>query len=346
MSSRLVQRLGVKLPVIQAPMYNAATPALVAAVAKHGALGSYGAGYTPPDVLRATLTDIVNVVPDKNFNVNLFVDAAPQKDSKEAWDAFEEILTPVRHQLGLDTTPRPFPTSPGKCVLEQQVQVLLDIRPRVVSFCFGVLDPKLIKSCQDFAIVLGTATTVEEAIALEAAGVDGIIAQGSESGGHRGTFLPVVNNADALIGSMSLIPQICDAVQVPVIAAGGIMDRRHMLAAFALGAEMVQVGTAFLTTPECALPPQRKQAIVAAKSSVASTVTRGLTGRHARMLRNPLVDALHPHEEEAASSLLQRQRMADIFKLHDPSYSAMLAGQSHRYCQLQDTVAAVLSRFE
>ncbi|KDO17004.1 hypothetical protein SPRG_15627 [Saprolegnia parasitica CBS 223.65] len=126
---------------------------------------------------------------------------------------------------------------------------------------------------------------------------------------------------------------------------GGFWDRRHMLAAFALGADMVQVGTAFLTTPESGLPPPRKAAITAATSSTASVVTRGLTGRPARMLRNELVDRLAPHEVDAASSALQRQRMADIFRTHDTRYSVLLAGQGHAYCRLDDTVATVLARF-
>ncbi|EQC42496.1 hypothetical protein SDRG_00229 [Saprolegnia diclina VS20] len=343
-TTKLMQRLGLQLPVIQAPMYNVSTPALVAAVHRHGALGSYGAGYKAPDALRAALADITALVPDKNFNVNVFVDAAPSTpESKTGWDAYESLLQPVRAELGLDTTPRPFPQAAIPSVLEDQMQVILDVQPRVVSFCFGVLDPALVRACQKFAIVLGTATTVEEAIALEAAGVDAIIAQGSEAGGHRSSFLG--DSTGSMLGSMALIPQICDAVKVPVIAAGGISDRRHMLAAFALGADMVQVGTAFLTTPESGLPPQRKEAITAATSSTASVVTRGLTGRPARMLRNELVDRLVPHEVDAASSALQRQRMADIFGTHDPRYSALLAGQGHAYCRLNDTVATVLARF-
>ncbi|OQR96504.1 2-nitropropane dioxygenase [Achlya hypogyna] len=342
-TKKLWQRLGLQLPVIQAPMYNVSTPALVAAVAAEGALGSYGAGYSAPDKLRAALTEITAMVPGKNFNVNVFVDSPSVPESSRGWDSYERLLAPVREELGLDPTPQPYPTTAIPSVLDAQLQVILDIRPRVVSFCFGVLDPAMVRACQEFATVLGTATTVEEALALEAAGVDGIIAQGSEAGGHRGSFL--ADSTSTMIGSMALIPQICDAVRVPVIAAGGIADRRHMRAALALGADMVQLGTAFLTTPESDLPPARKRAIVAATSSTASIVTRGLTGRPARMLRNELVAALQPHEADAASSVLQRRRMADIFRLHDPRFSAMLAGQSHRFCTDGDSVKAVLARF-
>ncbi|KAF0709379.1 Aste57867_5969 [Aphanomyces stellatus] len=362
----LVHTLGLRLPIIQAPMYGVSTPSLVAKVAKYGALGSFGAGVLPPDVLRQSLDNLVRLVPDKRFNVNLFVESTHPSSSFDTdanWHAFEELLAPVRAAVGVDPTPRAVDRTPAPSssyLLDAHVALVQEFRPSVVSFCFGVLDRAVIRECQAFAHVIGTATSVEEAIALEEAGVDAIVAQGrvvlcrsrrltllfsvgGEAGGHRGTFLELSAN-DAQIGTLVLVPQICDAVRVPVIAAGGITDARHVTAALALGADAVQVGSAFVGTPESAASPAWKASLGTHHASTATTVTRGLTGRHARMLRNDLVDRLQPHEAWAASSPRQRRRMADIIQQKDGRFSALLVGQGHRACENGASVHDVLAR--
>ncbi|KAH9074542.1 hypothetical protein Ae201684P_022349 [Aphanomyces euteiches] len=340
--TKLWQALGLRVSIIQAPMAGVSTPDLVAKVAANGALGSFSAGVLSPGEVRANLDELVRLVPDKRFNVNLFVETAPNvEDTIAQWNAYEKLLGPVRSELHLDPRPQSFPDEKYQYTLDANLALVQEYRPSVVSFCFGVLDRAVVRDLQAFAFVVGTATSVEEGIILAEAGVDAIVAQ-AEAGGHRSSFLHPAK--EALIGSMSLIPQLCDAVKVPIIAAGGITDHRHVQAALALGAEAVQVGSAFIATPESNASPAWKAAMGPSHSSTSSVVTRGLTGRHARMLRNDLVDLVLPQEECAASSGIQRRRMREIFAKKDGRYASLLAGQSHRLCHPETSVEDVLAR--
>ncbi|ETW04502.1 hypothetical protein, variant [Aphanomyces invadans] len=337
----LRQLLGLRTSVIQAPMFGVSTPALVAEVVKHGALGSYGAGVSPPTIVRKDLEEIARLVPDKRFNLNVFVESASssrtsEHDSAANWNTYDRLLEPVRAALQLGMPSGSVPEPPAS-FLDDHLALAQEFRPAVVSFCFGVLDGAVVRDLQAFALVVGTATSVEEAAMLADAGVDAIVAQGSEAGGHRGGFIATRHPTDALIGSMALIPQICDAVgrsRIPVIAAGGISDARHVQAAIALGADAVQVGTAFVGTPESGASREWKLSLgPRVHPSTGTTVTRGLTGRPARMLRNKLVDALQPHEALAASSPWQRQRMRDIFQRKNAEYMGLLAGGAGTSCR-------------
>jgi nitronate monooxygenase len=261
----LASRLGLRLPIIQAPMAGGpSTPELAAAVSNAGGLGSIAGAMLPPDDLRAMIRE-VRAATAAPFAVNLFAPLpAPTSRGVEQWSDVTGVARPA----------------PPALRFEDQLAVLGDERVPVFSFTFGI--PAL--SGFD-GLTMGTATTVAEAVALERAGVDVVVAQGYEAGGHRGTFLGPVDRS--LIGMFVLVPLVVDAVSVPVVAAGGIMDGRAIAAALALGAQAVQVGTAFLNCPEAGTNPAHRRAL-----GEETTVTRVLTGRHARAVHTPLVDRL------------------------------------------------------
>jgi nitronate monooxygenase len=264
----LARRLGLRVPIIQAPMAGGiSTPRLAAAVANAGGLGSIAGAMLTPDAIRAAVTEF-RAASDGPLAVNLF---APLPRPTTARVAQWAALTGV-------TPPADFPAAPA---FADQLAAVVGERVAVFSFTFGI--PPL--DGVD-AFTIGTATTVEEAVALERAGVDAVMAQGYEAGGHRGTFLAPVERS--LVGTLALVPQMVDAVSVPVIASGGIMDGRGVAAALALGAQAVQLGTCFIRCPESGAAGAHKQALAGAET----TVTEVLTGRHARAVRTPLVDRL------------------------------------------------------
>jgi nitronate monooxygenase len=281
-STRATELLGIRYPIVQAPMAGPTTPELVAAVSEAGGLGSVGAARTDPDELRSTIRRIRDLT-DRPFGVNLF-----------AWPPFDAGADPARALAGLAplyeevgaAAPAEVraPFDPAT-LLQQQLAVVVEERVPVFSFTFGI--PPLDDVRAAGAVIAGTATSPAEAVALERAGVDLVVAQGSEAGGHRGTFLHGFD--EGLIGSLALVPAVVDEVGVPVLAAGGIMDGRGVAAALALGAAGVQVGTAFLRTPESALGAVERGLLAGAESTV---VTDRVTGRPARGVRNALADRL------------------------------------------------------
>jgi nitronate monooxygenase len=264
--TRLTRRLGLRLPIVQAPMAGGcSTPELAAAVSAAGALGSLAGAMLHPDELRASIRQ-VRALTDAPFAVNLFAPLPrPSTRGMAEWAQLTGVTPPERSE------PPSF---------ADQLAVVVDERVPVFSFTFGV--PPL--DGVD-AMTIGTATTVAEAVELERAGVDAVVAQGYEAGGHRATFLGPVDRS--LVGTLALVPQVVDAVSVPVIASGGIMDGRGIAAALALGAEGVQLGTAFLCSAEAGTSAAHRQAL-----TNETTVTRVLTGRHARAVRTAAVDRL------------------------------------------------------
>jgi nitronate monooxygenase len=263
----LARRLRIRVPIIQAPMAGGlSTPALAAAVSNAGGLGSIAGAMLPPDRLADAIAE-VRALTGAPFAVNLFAPLpAPSTERVAEWSRATRVPVPDAPP----STPR----------FGDQLAVVLAERVPVFSFTFGV--PPL--TSMD-TVVIGTATTVDEAVELERAGVDAVVAQGFEAGGHRGTFLAPVDRS--LIGTLALVPQVVDAVSVPVIASGGIMDGRGVAAALALGAQAVQLGTAFLRTDEAGTTDTHRRAL-----AYATTVTRVLTGRYARAVRTDWVDAL------------------------------------------------------
>jgi nitronate monooxygenase len=290
-AQNLLQRLQFDHPIIQAPMAGGGdTPELVAAVSNAGGLGFIGGAYLTPQQIVET-GRAVRAKTSRAFGINLF---APHQraDSGASTDAAIERLAGYYAELGL---PAPSQSETPSYTFREQLVVALESEASAFSFTFGIFPADAMAAIRDRGMLsLGTATTVDEAIALEKAGVDAVIAQGSEAGGHRGTFSG--DFSAAMIGTISLVPQMVDAVSLPVIASGGIMDGRGIAAALALGASAVQLGTAFLTCDEAGIPQAYKNAIQQAHED-QTRVTRCFSGRPARGIVNRFMS-----EMEAAGS--------------------------------------------
>lgn len=280
MTSRLLDRLPLDHPIIQAPMAGGATTVeLVSEASKAGGLGSLGAAYMSPEQIEAAVTAIRQRT-DRPFAINLF---ATVPEAAFTGDARRMLALLARYhaQLGL---PPPVAPGPQPDPLPGQIEAVLRLRPAVFSFTFGRMPAAALTRCRELGILtVGTATTVREAVALQQDGVDAIVAQGAEAGGHRGTFLDDFEHS--LIGTMALVPQMADAVSVPVIASGGIMDGRGIAAALALGAAAAQMGTAFLATDEAGIGEAYK-AVLPASRPEQSRITRAFSGRPARGIVN------------------------------------------------------------
>jgi nitronate monooxygenase len=278
--TRLMQRLRLAYPIIQAPMAGGATTAeLVAAVCEAGALGFIGAAYlTPSDIIA--VSQEVRARTSRPFGINLFAPLDASDQPSDARPALN-LLAPFHAELGLP--PPALPTLIAES-FDAQLSAALESGASVFSFTFGLLPTNAIAAIKASGMFLiGTATTVDEARKLAAAGVDAVVAQGSEAGAHRGTF--AADFEAAMVGTIALVPQVVDAVAVPVIASGGIMDGRGIAAALALGASAVQMGTAFLTCDEAGIPAAHKAAILAADAH-DTRLTRAFSGRPARGIVN------------------------------------------------------------
>lgn len=279
--TRILDLLGIDVPIIQAPMAGATTAAMVIAANEAGALGSMPAATLSIEQLRAALTSI-RQASTRPINVNFFCHQPPAADEERdrRWKA---LLEPYYRELGADFEAQ-TPVSDRAPFNDAACQVVEAFRPEVVSFHFGLPEKSLLDRVKATgAKVLSSATTVEEAIWLEQHGCDAIIAMGIEAGGHRGMFLS--DDLNSQIGLMALVPQIVDAVTVPVIAAGGIGDARGIVAALALGASAVQIGTAYLFTPEATITASHHHALRNAQAS-ETALTNLFTGRPARGIIN------------------------------------------------------------
>lgn len=291
--SRLLDLFGVELPVIQAPMAGSTTPEMVIAVAEAGGLGSLASAQYNEAGLRAAL-DTVRAGTRRPINLNFFAHANPAEDParQAAWLA---RLSGYYAEAGLDPA---MPKTPsGRAPFDAtSATVVEDYRPEIVSFHFGLPAPELLERVKRTgARVIASATTVAEARWLAERGVDAVIAMGAEAGGHRGSFL--TDRMSEQVGTFALVPQIVDAVAVPVIAAGGIGDRRGVEAAFALGAAAVQVGTAYLFTPEAGISAIYRKALGMGERPTA--ITNLFTGRPARGIVNRAMAELGPLSELA-----------------------------------------------
>lgn len=287
------RRFQRRYPIVQGPFGGGLSSArLAAAVSEAGGLGSFGLQGMTPDRIRAVVAEI-RALTSEPFAVNLWVstaDARAEDVTSADYAAAAAVLAPWFDELGIEAPPFPPAADPA---FEDQVAALLEARPPIFSFIFGVPAPAILDRCRSLGIgTIGTATTVEEARAIDAAGVDAIVATGLEAGGHRPSFL---RSAEAsLMGTLALVPQAVDAVRAPIIAAGGIADGRGIAAALALGASAVQIGTAFLACDESNAHPTHRAALHAARQGGSTLLTRGFTGRLGRGLRNALAEALEP----------------------------------------------------
>lgn len=287
----LLERLGVELPIIQAPMAGSSTPEMVIAVSEAGGLGSLPSAQYDEAGLRAAL-DKVRAGTRRPINLNFFSHSNPADDPARQ-SAWLKRLAGYYVEAGLDPD-MPKPATGRTPFDATSAGVVEDYRPEVVSFHFGLPPAELLERVRRTgARILSSATTVAEARWLAERGVDAIIAMGAEAGGHRGSFL--IDQMSEQVGTLALVPQIVDAVSVPVIAAGGIADRRGVAAAFALGAAAVQVGTAYLFTPEAKISQGYRAAL--ATPERATAITNLFTGRPARGIVNRLMADLGPLSE-------------------------------------------------
>lgn len=285
--TRILDLLGIDVPIIQAPMAGATTPAMVIAANQAGALGSMPAAALSTEQLREALATI-RQGSTRPINVNFFCHQPPLVDD-ERDRQWKHLLEPYYRELGADFD-APTPVSNRAPFDDAACQVVEAFRPEVVSFHFGLPEKALLDRVKATgAKVLSSATTVEEAVWLEQQGCDAIIAMGLEAGGHRGIFLS--DDLNTQIGLMALVPQIVDAISVPVIAAGGIGDARGIVAAFALGASAVQMGTAYLFTPEANVSASHHYALRHAQAS-ETALTNLFTGRPARGIVNRVMREL------------------------------------------------------
>ncbi|MEO8008655.1 MAG: nitronate monooxygenase, partial [Betaproteobacteria bacterium] len=287
--TNLTELLGIELPIIQAPMAGAQASTMAIAVSNAGGLGSLPCAMLSADGLRKEL-EVVKAQTSKPFNVNFFCHAAPVVDA-ECESAWRAALTPYYKQYGID--PAGIPTGPGRTPFSAEfADVLEQDQPAVVSFHFGLPPAALLARVKTWrSKIFCSATTVEEALWLEAHGVDVVIAQGVEAGGHRGIFLS--GDLTTQIGTFALLPQVVRAVNVPVIAAGGIADAKGVAAVLALGAAGAQIGTAYLLCPEATITAVHRKAL---KSEAArhTALTNLFTGRPARGIMNKLMRELGP----------------------------------------------------
>ncbi len=284
MNQSLNQLLNIKYPLIQAPMAGVSTPALAAAVSEAGGLGSLGLASASLDQARSMIGEVQRLT-RKPVNINFFCHkpTVPDRAANQAWLAH---LHPMFEEFGatppadLQDIYRPFPG------YDDMLALVLETRPAVVSFHFGLPSADYIKALQNAGIVLmASATTPAEAKQIEAAGIDVLVAQGYEAGGHRGVFDP--ENGDAQYGTFALVHMLATQSSLPVVAAGGIMDGAAIKAALALGAAGVQCGTAFVLCPESAANGAYREALQSERA-YETRVTTTLSGRAARGLRNRL----------------------------------------------------------
>ena len=344
-----LERLGLRSPVIQAPMAGGGdTAALVAAVDEAGGLGFVGAAYLTDTQIAERALDIRSrtALP---FGINLFAPTPPPGPAPMTAEALARLV-PFHAELGLPAPERPSYAGDG---FDRQFAALLDSGAAYYSVTFGLPPADSVAAAKARGMrVLGTATTVAEAVALERAGVDAVIAQGSEAGGHRGSFIgdPAAN----LVGTMALVPQVADAVAVPVIASGGIMDGRGIAAALALGAAAVQMGTVFLTSDEAGIPVAHKAAILSARED-QTRLTRAFSGRPARGIVNRFMEVVEsPQAPDAVlpfplQNTLTRPLRTAAGKAGRAEFLSLWAGQGLRLAQRRpagELVAELLLRTE
>jgi nitronate monooxygenase len=290
----ITRRLGLEAPIVQGPFGSGLSAVdLVVAVSESGGLGSFGVHHLDGAGIRQVAGDI-RARTRRPFALNLWMPLGdsddPQLDDTR-WNAACELLRPYFLELGVPMPARPARFGPR---FEEQLETVLELKPPVFSFIFGVPAADVLESCRRNGIVtVGAATTPAEAKLLDDAGVDAIVATGFEAGGHRVSFL--MEPEDCLTGTLALIPQVVDIVKAPVIAAGGMADGRGIAAALKLGASAAQIGTAFLACEESNAAPLHRDKLFSTDAR-RTTLTRAFTGRLARSVHNGFIDAMRGKE--------------------------------------------------
>jgi nitronate monooxygenase len=354
---RLLDLFGVDHPIIQAPMPGITSPAMTIAVSEAGGLGSVAGATATPESLRQEL-QIVRQGTGRSFSTNFFVHKQPRHDAENE-ARWRRRLEGYYRELGVATDANVAGPARGP-FNEALCDVVLEFKPRVASFHFGLPEARLVKRLKDARIaIISSATTAAEARWLEQNGCDAVIAQGNEAGGHRGMFLSadIASDLARQAGTMALVPQVVDAVKVPVIAAGGIGDGRGIAAALALGAAGVQMGTAFLMTAESKITPLHRQALKEANDN-STALTNVFTGRPARSIVNRIIREVGPMSADAPDFPLAAGATQPLRSASEPKGSAefmpLWSGQAPTLARelpagaliakLVDEAAAVLAR--
>ncbi|MFC9708859.1 NAD(P)H-dependent flavin oxidoreductase [Paenibacillus sp. NPDC056933] len=330
LNSKLCESFNIRYPIVLAGMAGIASMIpLVTAVSNAGGLGTLGAAYMSPEELGNAIHEIKKRT-HAPFAINIFAHVGP--DQYMNFDAVNRELTPIRESLGVKQRTQDEIRTPNH--FEEQFDILLDEKVPIISTTFGLLSESHMQKAKSLGIkIISKVTTVEEAVQAEKRGCDVIVAQGSEAGGHRGTFDVSSQPSGANIGTMALVPQIVDHVHIPVLAAGGIMDGRGLVASLALGAQGVQMGTRFLTSVESGAHDVYKRALL--ESTEESTViTKAFSGRPARGIKNDFIQ----HWEESrikpltfpTQNTLTREIRNASARQNNPEYMALWAGQGTR----------------
>jgi nitronate monooxygenase len=338
LNNEVTKLINIKYPIIQAPMAGGITTSkLVAEVSNSGGLGMIGAGYMTPNQMREQIKEIKHLT-SRFVGINLFVPSEFNVTDNEI-NAAKQILQPIRNQLNLHHFDKfEIPTFTNVVeAFHEQIKIVLQEKIPVCSFTFGIPSKDVISEFKRNKIILiGTATTVREAIEIEKSGMDMVVVQGSEAGGHRGNFIN--GHQESLIGLMSLIPQVVDNVSIPVIAAGGIMDGRGLMASICLGAKGVQMGTAFLTCTESGAHSLHKEGILNANED-ETVLTRAFSGKWARGIKNKFIVEMQNQETSlpefpVQNTITQSIRKASTFQ-NNPDFMSLWSGQSPRLAKIQ-----------
>lgn len=344
-TSSFIRALGLELPIVQAPMAGGATtPELVAAVSNAGALGSFAASALTPQTIVARVSEI-RALTDRPFAINLFVQPTPVPDPAEVEQAWQR-LAPLHEELGIS------PELPHQWCqpFEAQLEAVLDVRPAVASFTFGILEAHQCERLHDAGIlVVGNVTHPQEAVAWQALGADAIVAQGAQAGGHRGTFMGPYEAA--LFDTAELVEACLDVTSLPIIAAGGVMDGYGIAALLAVGAQAVQLGTAFLATPESGICDAWKNALL--EASGETRLTRVFSGRYARGLPNRAMRILEKNEASVPAYPIQNALTGPLraaaARQGDADYLSLWAGTGVariRYMEAEELVAVLAAELE
>ncbi|MDX8044969.1 nitronate monooxygenase [Gracilibacillus sp. S3-1-1] len=346
LNNEITERFKIKHPIIQAPMAGGVTTSeLVAEVSNNGGLGMIGAGYMTPIQIRKQIRELKNLISNP-FGINLFV----PKEIDVTLDNIKvanQLLDRIREKVHLPQKDNNIEIPAFNNMYEtfmEQIKVVIEENVPICSFTFGIPPEKVISELKKSDIILmGTATTVREAVENEKAGMDIVIVQGSEAGGHRGSFSNT--NNEGLVGSISLIPQVVDNISIPVVAAGGIMDGRGLMAAICLGAKGVQMGTAFLTCMESGAHKVHKDAVINATEE-DTVLTRSFSGKLARAITNNFIMSIENNEQLLPDFPVQNKLTQDIRKAaatnSDKEFMSLWSGQSPRLAK-QQTVKMLIN---
>ncbi|MFD1166558.1 NAD(P)H-dependent flavin oxidoreductase [Sphingobacterium daejeonense] len=329
--TKLTDLLNIELPIVQGPFGGRISSiALTTAVSNAGALGSYGCQpFYAHEIIE--ISNDIRKETSKPFNLNLWVnDVDPETTNfnEQSLADIIKIFQPYFDEVGAEPPTYPLPESP---TFENQIEAIFEVKPAVFSFVFGIPSEDILEKCRRLNIkTIGAATTLDEAIAIENAGIDALVATGIDAGGHRVSFLDKPENS--LVGTFSLIPQVADHVKIPIIAAGGIVDARGVKAAFALGADAVQIGTAFLATEESGTSNIHRKKLFSTDARY-TTLTKLFTGRLSRGLRNRLTEELKDYQNSVAPYPLQGKIVGKLGAYpanteSNPDFKSFWAGQA------------------